>query len=172
MTAQVKDAMADRGGHSQAGKDETTLAELRKSVTEIANEVAKIAEKRGQAVKDAAQAGTSELRRSIRRQPVLAMGIAAAAGALVAITVVPRASRARSASRWDSWVPQVSRADLYDVADSVQRSVSRAMNAVPGTSSLERLVEALSKSESRETLNEVVQKAGSWFQRLKQPNSS
>jgi hypothetical protein len=171
MTAHVKDATADRGGHSQAGKDETTLTELRKSVTEIANEVAKIAEKRGQAVKDAAHAGTSELRRSIRRQPVLAMGIATAAGALLALTMVPRWRRERSASRWDTWVPHVTRADLYDVADNIQRSVARAVNTSPATSSFERLVEAFSKIESKETINDVVQKAQSWFQRMKSPTA-
>lgn len=177
MTAHVKDALADRGRLSEVGKNETTLAELRKSVTEIANEVAKIAEKRGQAVKDAAQAGTSEVRRAIRRQPVLAIGIAAAAGAILALTLVPRwggsstnASRWANASHWEGYIPQVTRADLYDMAENIQRSVSRA--SAPVASSFERLVDAFSKIESKETINNVVDKAGSWFQNMKTPSKS
>jgi CTP:molybdopterin cytidylyltransferase MocA len=179
MTAHVKDATANHegqshGGQSDAGKDDTTLAELRKSVTEIANNLALVAERRREAVKEAAQAGASELRHSIRRQPVLTMSIAAAAGALLAITTVPRWSSGRGASRWDGWVPHVTRADLHDVADNLQRSVARAMNgdnAAPVTSSFERLVEALTKIESKDNLNEVLQKAQSWFQRMRSPTS-
>jgi ElaB/YqjD/DUF883 family membrane-anchored ribosome-binding protein len=175
MTAHVKDAVADRGRLSEVGKNETTLDELRKSVTEIANEVSKIAEKRARDVKGAAQAGTSEVRRSIRRQPVLAMGIAAAAGAVLALTLVPRWGGSRTgtarwtdASRWSGYVPQVTKTDLYDVADNIQRSVSRA--SAPVASSFERLVDAFSKIESRETINDVVEKAGSWFQKMRTPS--
>ena len=39
---------------------------------------------------DTAEAGASELRRTIRRQPVVAMAVAAAAGAVLALLVVPR----------------------------------------------------------------------------------
>ena len=167
MTAQVKDALTDRADLSQVGKNETTLAELRKSVTEIANEISKIAEKRGAEVKDAAQAGTSEVRRAIRRQPVISMGVAAAVGAVLAFALVPRWGRTTKASRWEGWTPHVTRADLYDVADTIQRSVSRAAHSVPMTSSFERLVDAFSKIEAKGTINDVVEKAGSWFQKAK-----
>ncbi len=170
MTAHVKDAVAERGGLSQVGKNETTFEELRKSVTEIANEVSKIAEKRGAAVRDAAQAGTSEVRRTIRRQPVISMGVAAAVGAILAITLVPRWGGRAKTSRWEAWapnMPSVTRADLYDMADNIQRSVSRAAHSVPVTSSLERLVDAFSKIEAKGTINDVVEKAGSWFQKAK-----
>ncbi len=170
MTAQVKDVTASHGSQPKA-EAETTLAELRKSVTEITGEVAKIAEKRSRAVKDAAQAGTSELRRTIRRQPVIAMGVATLAGALLALAVVPRWSTSRTPSRWEAWVPNVTRADLQDVADSIQRSVTRAVSAAPGASSLERLVDAVTKIESKETLNDMLQKASSWFQRKGSPAS-
>jgi ElaB/YqjD/DUF883 family membrane-anchored ribosome-binding protein len=174
MTAHVKDVTTDRASQSPAGNDQTTLAELRKSVTEIANEVAKIAEKRGAEVRDAAQAGTSEVRRAIRRQPVIAMGVAAAVGAILAIALVPRwggrtsTSRWPNASRWEGYIPQVTRADLYDMADNIQRSVSRA--SAPVTSSFERLVDVFSKIDSKETINDVVEKAGSWFQKMKTPS--
>ena len=76
---------------------ETTLAEMRDSVAALAKEVAEIAERRTRAARqtaiDTAEAGASELRRTIRRQPVLAMAVAAAAGAVLALLVVPRFSR-------------------------------------------------------------------------------
>ncbi len=172
MTAQVKDALTDRGDLSHVGKNETTLAELRKSVIEIANEVSKIAEKRGAAVMDAAQAGTSEVRRTIRRQPVISMGVAAAAGAVLAIALGPAVGPHTKASRWEAWTPHVTRADLYDVADTIQRSVSRAAHSAPMASSLERLVDAFSKIEAKGTINDVVEKAGSWFQKAKASTKS
>ncbi len=167
MTAQVKDVTAGQAAQSGVGAEETTLAELRRSVSEITTELAKIAEKRSRLVKDAAQAGTSQLRRTIRRQPVVAMGVATLGGALLALAVVPRWGAKRSASRWEGWVPHVTRADLHDVAESIQRSVTRAVNAAPGVSSLDRLSDAFAKLESNQPLNEMLQKAGTWLQRLR-----
>jgi hypothetical protein len=173
MTAQVKDPVASRGSQSPVSTDESTVAELRKKVTEIANDLAKVAEARAQGAKDAAEAGTQALRRNIRRQPALAMGIAALAGAVLAITVVPRFGHRRPASRWDAWMPQmpnmpylpqVTRADLYEMADNLQRSVSRAASNVP--SSFERLVDAMTKAEPA-SLNAMLEKAGGWLQRVR-----
>ena len=118
---------------------------LRASVSALAKEVAEVAESRARAaagkIGDAADAGTTELRRSIRSQPVLAMGVAAAAGALIALAVVPRRSHPRSA--WDrlpsleKWSPNVTRSDLYDFADTIQRSVTprSQRRSRPGNSS-------------------------------------
>jgi ElaB/YqjD/DUF883 family membrane-anchored ribosome-binding protein len=155
------------------GPDSSTLAELRKSVNAIAEELSAVAEERARALKEGTQAGANSLRRSIRRQPVVAIGIAALAGALLALAVVPRLSRGRSRSRWEAWAPHVTRADLYDVADNIQRSLARATSATaaPLASSLERLVEAFSKIDSKESLNEMIQKAGAWFQRPRSPRS-
>lgn len=156
------------------GADDTVLAELRASVSALAKEVAEVAESRARAaagkIGDAADAGTTELRRSIRSQPVLAMGVAAAAGALIALAVVPRRSHPRSA--WDrlpsleKWSPNVTRSDLYDFADTIQRSVSRAASAAaaPVTPALERMVDAFSRADTS-TLNGLVDKLGGWFQK-------
>jgi len=64
-------------------------------------------------------------------------------------------------------MPPVTRADLYDLADSVQRSATRAANSVPLSSSLERLLEALSKAEPGAPLTALVEKAGGLLQRLR-----
>ena len=73
---------------------EFTIAELRDSVTALAKDVADVAERRTRAARhtavDTAEAGAVEVRRTIRRQPVVAMAVAAAAGAVLALLVVPR----------------------------------------------------------------------------------
>ena len=151
---------------------ESTIAELRDTVTSLAKEVADVAELRTRAarhaVADSAEAGTSELRRTIRRQPVVAMTVAAAAGAVLALLVVPRfGSRAAPASRWDSWTPNVTRADLHDFADNISRSVSRAAHS--GTASItpafERLVDALGRVDAGSSMSSLVDKASGWFQK-------
>ncbi len=149
---------------------ESTLAELRDSVAALAKEVASIAEKRTRAARegavDAAEAGAAEVRRSIRRQPVVAMAVAAAAGAVLALAIMPRFSRATPATRWDRWTPNVTRADLYDMADNIQRSVSRAASsaAAPITPAFERFVDALSRTDTS-SMNSIIEKASGWFQK-------
>ena len=160
---------------AKAGED--TLAELRDSVTAIAKEVAEIAEKRTRAMRetvvDGAETGATEVRRAIRRQPAIAMGVAIAAGAAIALLVVPRFSRPTPASRWgervDRWTPNVTRADLYDMADNIQRSVSRAATAAtaPVAPAFERMVDALSKADSS-AVTSLIDKAGGWFGKVQE----
>jgi hypothetical protein len=170
----TRDTKSGTAGRSGAGgePDESTLAELRKSVNALAEELAQIAEKRGRQVKEQAEAGVTEVRKAIRRQPALAMGCAALAGAVLAILLVPsRPSRPASrwtVPRWDSWapgwMPSLTRADLYDAMDSVQRSVSRAASAAPGT--FERLLEAITRVDPQASFGSTVEKAGSWLERM------
>ena len=164
-------------------QDAQAVSELRKQVNAIRDELSTVVEKRTRMVREGAEAGAATLRTNIRRQPALSMGIAALAGAVVAIALVPRFNFSRSRSRWDvsrlsdvNWdryvpqMPQVTRADLYDALDSVQRTAMRAANR--GSSSVERLIDAMSRVESKETLNDMLQKAGSWFQKAKSKTTS
>ena len=150
---------------------ETTIAELRDSVSALAKEVATIAERRTRAGREAAfetaEAGTKELRRTIRRQPAVSMAVAATAGAVLALLIVPRFGRPTApVSRWDRYAPNVTRADLYDLADNIQRSVSRAAHSAvaPVTPAFERMVDALSRADTS-TFNSILDRAGSWFQK-------
>lgn len=170
MVSPVKDVSS--AARSVQDTAESTIAELRDTVTSLAKDVATIAERRTRAARraaaDTAEAGASELRQTIRRQPVVAMSVAAAAGAVLALLVVPRfGSRASPASRWEGWTPNISRADLQDFADSVSRSVSRA--AQSGTASItpafERLVDALSRVDTGSSMSALVDKASGWFQK-------
>jgi hypothetical protein len=170
MSAQVKETFTKTGTESTAGAD-GTLAELRNSVTEIAKDISRVAEARARAAQDVAEKGTATLRRGIRQQPVLALGIAALAGAVLAVAVVPRGSRSR-ASRWDSWVPNmphmpsVTRADLYEFADNLQRSVARTASNVPLTSTLERLADAVTRMDQGAGVSTALEKVGSWMQKV------
>jgi hypothetical protein len=148
------------------GAEASALAELRRSVSAIGDELSAVIETRSRALKKGAEAGANSLRRSIRRQPALAMGVATLAGAVLAVVVMPRRDSTRRASRWTDWSP-ITRADLHDVADRVQRSLARATNAAPLTSTLEGLIEAMGRVESKETLNKMLQKTGSWLQQMR-----
>jgi hypothetical protein len=157
--------MVQEGGPQGAKGKDSTLADLRKSVTAISEELATIVERRSRALREGTEAGAAELRKAIRRQPILSMGVATLAGALVALALVPRFSPHPVRSRWDGWMPQVTRADLHEMADNIQRQFSRAV-AAPFSSSMERLVDALSRVEPSASMNSVVEKLGSWLGRI------
>ena len=174
MIAPVKDLSSNTAAPSTSS-EAATLAELRATVNEIARELSDVAEKRTRAAREHAEAGAQALRGTIRSQPVIAMGVAAVAGALLAVMVVPRSRLSSNHNSWGrdnwaGWTPSmpVSRADLYDVADGIQRSVSRAANAaqsIPVSSSLERFVDAISRIEPNVSLNSALEKAGGWFRK-------
>ena len=171
LTRDTKSGTAGHAGGAGSQADDSTLAELRKSVNAIAEEFAQIAEKRGRQVKESAEAGVSVVRKTIRHQPALTMGCAVLAGAVLAILVVPRPSRASTSrwagGRWDGWMPSmpsITRADLYDAMDSVQRSVSRGAAPLAGT--FERLLEAITKVDPQASLGSTIEKAGSWLERM------
>jgi ElaB/YqjD/DUF883 family membrane-anchored ribosome-binding protein len=167
MVSPVQEARKDIPSSSS---DDWTLEELRNSVASIADDLKKIIEAHGQAAREQAQDGVKALRKGIRQQPALAMAIATAAGAILAVIAVPRLGRRVPASRWDAWVPSmpsVTRADLYDFAHNMQNSALRAANSVPLTSSLERLVDAISKVEPGASLASALEKTGGWIQKMR-----
>lgn len=176
MVSPVKEVASNAGASSRAAAAESsadaTLAELRDSVASLAKDIAAIAEKRTRGARDAAtgaaEASAAELRKTIRRQPIVAMAVAVGAGAIIALALTPRSSRRASTSRWVGWVPPVTRADLYDLADNIQRSVSRGALSMPSmTPAFERLVDAILRTDPSGSMNSVVEKASSWFQKLR-----
>jgi len=165
MIAPVKDVPigTDKSGEA------TALAELRESVNEIAGELSKVAERRTRAARETAEAGADALRGTIRRQPTISVAVAALAGAVLAVAVVPRwSTRSARDAGWRAWAPSVpvTRSELHDVAEGIQRSLARATNAMPLTSSFERLLEAVTKIEPSASFNSTLEKAASWFQRM------
>jgi ElaB/YqjD/DUF883 family membrane-anchored ribosome-binding protein len=165
MVSPVQEVRKD----APSASDEWTLDDLRESVAGIAKDLKKVVDARAEAARENAKQSVTTLRKSIRKQPAAAMAIAAGAGALLAVVLVPRFGR-RSPSRWQAWMPampSVTRADLYDFADSMQRSAMRAANSVPLTTSLERLIDALAKVEPNASLTSAIEKAGSWLQKMR-----
>lgn len=166
MGAYAKDVVADS---ELTENDKRTVSELRKTIDGLAKDIAAVAEKQAHNAKETVEAGASTVRRNIRRQPGLAMGVAAVTGAVLAIALVPRrASRRSSASSWADWSP-VTRADLHDFADGMQRSMTRAMrsvNSVPLTSSLERVADALTKADQNAGVSSALEKVGGWLSRV------
>ena len=73
----------------------------------------------------------------------------------------------RSSSRWDSWTPNITRSDLYDFADNIQRSVSRAAHSAsaPITPAFERLVDAITRTDPSASMDTIIDKASGWFQK-------
>jgi ElaB/YqjD/DUF883 family membrane-anchored ribosome-binding protein len=173
MVSPVKDVRREVSSFPSSSSDEWTLEEMRERVASIADDLKKVVEARTEAAKEQAQDGVRALRKGIRRQPALAMGIATAAGAVLALIAVPRFGRRTPVSRWDAWMPSmpsmpaITRADLYDFAHTMQNSASRAVNSVPLTSSLERLVDAVSKVEPNASLTSAIEKASTWFQKMR-----
>lgn len=169
MVSPVQEARKDAPSSSS---DDWTLDDLRSSVASIADDLKKVVEARGQAAKEQAQHGVKTLRKGIRQQPAMAMAIAAAAGAVLAVIAVPRFGRRAPVSRWDAWMPSmpsmpgVTRADLYDFAHNMQNSALRAATSIPLTSSLERLVDAVSKMEHGASLTSAIEKARGWIQKM------
>jgi ElaB/YqjD/DUF883 family membrane-anchored ribosome-binding protein len=161
MPPQVHELSKSHTTHSDT--EAGALAEMRERLGEITSDLSKVAERRTRAARRSVEAGADTMRTTIRRQPVISVGIAALAGALLAVLVVPRAGPARSTSRWSDWAP-VSRADLREFADTVQRTMARSMSAVPVSSSLERLVDAVSRVDNSAGLSSTIEKIGAWLQ--------
>jgi ElaB/YqjD/DUF883 family membrane-anchored ribosome-binding protein len=168
MVGPVQDVR--REASSSPSTDDWTLEEMRERVALIADDLKKVVAARSDAAKDTAQDGAKALRKGIRQQPALAMGLATAAGALLAVIAVPRFGRRARPARWEAWMPatpSITRADLYDFANNMRHSAMRAANSAPLTSSLERLVDAVSKIEPSASLTTAIEKAGGWIQKLR-----
>ena len=152
-------------GQSQSSGN-GAFVELRDSIASIAGDLKDVAEARGRAAKEHAGEGVETLRNAIRRQPAVAMSLALLVGAALAMIAAPSFGR-QIPARWAGWVPSISRADLYDVAEQVQRGAMRAASSVPVASWLERLADVVSRIEPSTSLNSAIEKIGSWFEKLR-----
>ena len=59
---------------------------------------------------------------------------------------------------------RITRADLYDAMDNVQRSGIARRRPAAGT--FERLLEAITKVDPQASLGATIDKAGSWLERM------
>jgi hypothetical protein len=127
-----------RGNGSHDGKpiDLSRISELREELSVLTETIASLTAKRVAQVEKLASEGTATVRSSIETRPWTAMGIAVAAGALLAVITIPKSSggfRYNDAASYSA----------DDIAASVRRAASR-VNTQPLASRLERLVDSIS----------------------------
>lgn len=158
-------------GEASRGRDTqpSTYESLRQEVEAIAESLQAVAEQRARWLKNQTDAGLVTVRQQIRRHPGPALGIAMAAGALLAVALVPRAAATRRSSSWGYGSLPVTRADLEDLADSVQRSVARAVRAAgpPVASSLNSVVDAVTSIDPKGSITPLVEKVMAWVDRTR-----
>ncbi|KWT72633.1 hypothetical protein APY04_0072 [Hyphomicrobium sulfonivorans] len=160
------------GKATQAGSGGTesaeTIADLRATLASLANEVSTIVEQRSRAAASAAAEAVKPhvdtVQQSIRSQPVISMALAAGLGALLAVALVPRAPRQKTLR--ERWVPNVTRADLNNLADQLSSAVSRlhvpSMPAMPDTSSFERVLSKLAHADPTGPMSNAFDKIAEW----------
>lgn len=138
-----------------SGTDEK-LSELRAEFAKLSQLVSDMAESAQKQVSELGTAGVQTLRSNIEAQPFLAMGVAAAGGALLALAVLPRGSK----FRYDD----MSTYNRRDIAEAVRNS-ARNIDTRPLTSRFERLVDSISSIDpSAITSSPAYDTAKTWLQ--------
>ena len=124
------------GIHEGKSVDESRISELRDELSLLSGTIASITAERLATMEKMAADGTSNLRSSIVAQPWAAIGIAAAAGALLALVTIPKSSRGFK-------YHDVATYNTDDMLASARRAAAR-VDTQPITSRLERLVDSIS----------------------------
>lgn len=139
-----------------AGGVDDKLGELRAEYGKLSALVSEMAGSAQKQVSEFGTAGVNTLRANIEAQPVLAICIAAAGGALLALAVLPR----KSGFRYDD----LSTYNRRDLADAVRNS-ARSVDTRPLTSRFERLVDSITSIDpSVITSSPAYDTAKSWLQ--------
>jgi ElaB/YqjD/DUF883 family membrane-anchored ribosome-binding protein len=160
-------------GNNHDRSDE--YAELRRELAAIAGDVKSIVETRAAQVQqlatDTAEAGLDATRETIRDYPVTSIAVAAILGAALAIALTPAPRRPSLAARIGNfgshYVPDVTRADLNDMARHLQRSASQAVQGSPLAAAFERVVDSVSSIDPKSSLTPALEKAGAWLSSLR-----
>jgi ElaB/YqjD/DUF883 family membrane-anchored ribosome-binding protein len=149
----------DNGSDAGSG-DQDRLAELR---SELATLQQTIAGMTGNAAAEVERLGTQSaqlLRSNIEAQPWMSIGAAAAAGALLAVAIIPKKSRG---FRYNDAATYTA----HDMADAVRRVAARGIDTQPITSRFERLVDSISSIDTTAlTSSPAYDTAKTWLQSL------
>ena len=150
-----------RGNGIHEGKpiDQSRISELREELSVLTDTIASLTAKRFAQAEKLASDGTAALRSNIETRPWASMGIAAAAGALLAVATIPKSSRGFRYNDAASY-------NADDIAASVRRAAAR-VDTQPITSRLERLVDSISSIDpSALTSSPAYDTAKSWVQTI------
>ena len=116
--------------------DHIRISELREELSVLTDTISSLTAMRLSQVEQLAADGTATLRSNIETRPWAAMGIAVAAGALLAVAIVPKSSRGFRYNDAASY-------NADDIVASVRRAAAR-VDTQPITSRLERLIDSIS----------------------------
>jgi hypothetical protein len=123
------------GIHDAKPIDQSRISELRGELSLLTDIIADMTANRLAQAEKVAADGTAALRSHIENRPWAAIGIAAAAGALLAVVTIPKSSRGFRYNDASSY-------NADDIAASVRRAAAR-VDTQPITSRLERLVDSI-----------------------------
>ncbi len=162
------DQTSDAASRTTTGPDRSAqLAELRKDLSILVADVKKVADARVVQVRDAATEGVSATRDIIRSYPVASVAVATIIGAAAAIIILP-ASQARPTSRFRAWMPDITQADLREMAHGLQRTAAQNLNGPSLLSTFERVVDSVSSIDPKATLTPAIEKAGTWLSSMRE----
>lgn len=122
------------GGDSTQSNDQSRLDELRAELAALSVQVKDMTAKGAQRLEEMAEDGTQAVRTSISDNPWLAMGVAAAAGAVLALAIIPKRQRGFRASEFSSYSPR-------NIASAMRGAVESRIDTQPITSRFERLMD-------------------------------
>ncbi len=121
--------------------DAARVAELRDELSSLAQTIAGMTAARVADVERLAAGGAENLRSNIEARPWASLGMAAAAGALLAVAIMPKRTgqfRYNDATTYNA----------ENITAAVRRAVAHGVDTQPITSRLERVVEAISKIDA------------------------
>ena len=144
------------------------LAEVRADLAALVDAVKKLAEARASQVKHAAiegaEVGVDYARDTIRSHPIPAIAVAAVVGAAMAVALIPAARRPPTA-RLGDWAPDITRANLGEMAQGLQRSAASTGSSL--LSVFERVVDSVSSIDPKSSLTPTIEKATAWLSSLR-----
>lgn len=129
------------GTDSVTPNDHSRISELRHELESLAQTVAGMTAKRVADVERLAAGGAENLRSNIEARPWASLGVAAAAGALLAVAIMPKRTghfRYNDATTYNA----------ENITAAVRRAVAHGVDSQPITSRLERVVEAISRIDA------------------------
>lgn len=126
-----------QGGDTTQSNDHSRLEELRVELSTLTSQVKEMTAQGARRLEGMAEDGTQVVRTSISDNPWLAMGVAAAAGAILALAIIPKRDRGFRASEYSSYSPR-------NIASAMRQAVESRVDTQPITSRFERLMEQVS----------------------------
>jgi hypothetical protein len=171
----LNDPDSDPAGLTDAGSlssidRSAEYADLKSELEMIASNVGIIIETRSAQAKElaskAAAASVDTTREIVRGYPVASIAAATLLGAALAVVLTP-SPRSSRVSRIGHSVPEVTRADLTEIAGQMRRSASHAVQGSSLAAMFERIVNSISSSDANTSLAPAVEKAGAWISSLR-----